>query len=52
MILRPGEFRVGSVVGDELGGGVIVVRVVDGAARRRQHHVGVPGELGHLATAS
>ncbi|CAD0206259.1 unnamed protein product [Chrysodeixis includens] len=41
----------GSVVGDELGGGVLQVGVVHGAAGGGQHHVGVAGELRDLAAA-
>lgn len=41
----------GSVVGEQLWGGDVEVRVVGGAARRGQHHVGVARELRHLAAA-
>lgn len=40
----------GSIVRDQLGGGVLEVRAV-GAAGGGQHHVGVARELRHLAAA-
>lgn len=47
----PLRLRGGSVVGEEVGGDVVIVGVVEGPAYWWQHHVGVARELGYLTTA-